>query len=117
MKRKLLTVLMLFFAAVGCAVGFAACVPTDNGDGGENPPQVELQESDAPIDIQLHCSPTSVFVFRAVYDENGTVSPYTEYKLDDGEWVAAKKSGNEAEFNGLTPVSSHTLYARCGAHG
>lgn len=123
MKRKFIFTLLSLVCAIACAFGLAACGSPDdvgnNGEeGGENNPPIELKESDAPIDILFQgANTTAIYVAYAIYGNDKTPSPYSEYKLDDGEWIAAQ-TGDECQavYENLTPGSTHTVYARCGAH-
>lgn len=57
-----------------------------------------------------------IIVNKALYDEDKTTTPETEYRLDDGEWI--KGTDSVVTFSELAPASLHILYARtCAKEG
>lgn len=128
MKKKVLSALLTVFCIAGAAFAFTACDSENNenvngngnGNGNENPPAAVLKDSPEPINILTECDSTSIYVLNAVYEGEEDLSEFTEYKLDDYDWAKAKTSEYdtfEAIYEGLEPASTHTVYARCGAHG
>ncbi len=71
-------------------------------------------KQDAPVEIVYSFTDTEITVEDAYYGTDKTTSSYTEYRLDDGEWQKLPATGGRIQYNGLTPASTHILYARKG---
>lgn len=107
MKRKLMLVLSVVLTVCLCFTLTACIIMPDEND--------KEQKLDSPTDITIqNVTENSVFIFDVLYGEEGGGD--TEISIDGTAWVDFDNREGYT-FDGLTPNTEYTVYARQKGYG